>query len=299
MVESWILDMDILQYERIRNNSQTPVEVLLNVHQLQEYQKAIEVIKFQIQPNAQPEWILFVAFKTQEQVLVLSHICRQLPSFLLDEVFAVIERHRFQIQNNKHVMNHFLNQNGFKNYDLITREIFLQEMQSLLETSDSFTVKEHFKDYFFLFQATLNRILKMQNVISLVDATTKNLLFDFLNIENSLKDLNNDYLTLFFLNQKKQIAISEQEVEFLGRLIPFFQGKVEYHLSLLVRYLNEFLEMNKNKNFTATEINEDFQSIIIHLSNLKEFFADIISSDIVAESTEESSETIDSETLQS
>lgn len=277
MIKNWILDLETQQYEEIRRCSQTPKEALYNYHQLQDYQKSIELIKYQLKPNTEAKWILFVTFRLGEEVLMLSHYCQQLPAFLVEEIYEVIQRHSFQIQNNKHVMNQFLNQNGFKNYDQIVKEIFQQEMQYLLEEGDSFKSQDRFKDYFFLFQSTLNRILKVQNVVSLAHKDTKDLLFDFLNIENSLKDLNGDYLTLFFLNKKCQTRQFETDKRFIETLIPFYQKKVEYHLQLLARYLDEFLTLNKDKTITSSEVNEDFQAVIIHLTNLKEFFAEIIS----------------------
>lgn len=277
MNKSWILELDTHQYEEIRRCSQSPREVLFNYHQLQDYQKALELIKFQLKPNTEAQWVMFVTFKLGDEVLMLSHYCQQLPSFLMDEVYDVIHRHTFQIQNNKHVMNQFLNQNGFKNYDHIIKEIFQQEMQYLLEEGDTLKTQDRFKDYFFLFQSTLSRILKIQNVVSLTNKDTKDLLFDFLNIENSLKDLNGDYLTLFFLNKKNQSKLIEREKRILESLVSFYQKKVEYHLQLLARYLDEFLKINKDKTIASSEMNEDFQAVIIHLTNLKEFFEEIIS----------------------
>lgn len=277
MNKNWILDIETLQYEEIRRCSQTPKEALLNYHQLQDYQKALELIKFQLKPNTEAQWVMFVTFKLGDEVLMLSYYCQQLPSFLMDEIYDVIQRHSFQIQNNKHVMNQFLNQNGFKNYDQIIKEIFQQEMQYLLEEGDALKIQDRFKDYFFLFQSTLSRILKIQNVMSLTNNDTKDLLFDFLNIENSLKDLNGDYLTLFFLNKKNIVKVADKEKRILENLIPFYQKKVEYHLQLLARYLEEFLRINKDKTVASSEMNEDFQAVIIHLTNLKEFFEEIIS----------------------
>lgn len=277
MYKNWILDLDINQYTEIRKLAETPKELYLNTNHLQEYQQDFELMKFKFNAKDNPQWVLFVAFHLNGQIIMFSHFCRNLPSFMLNEIYDLVQANHFQIQNNRHVLNQILNQNGFKNYNQIIKDIFIQEMQFQLEDTETVKEEEGFKDYFFLFQSTLNTILRIQNSVSLTDTNTKDLLFDFLNIEKSLRDLNSDYMTLYFLNHKKKLMSIEELKKPTADLMTFFQSKIEYHLSLLVRYLNEFVVVNKESYLVNTQINEDFQTVIIHLNNLKEFFNEIVS----------------------
>lgn len=276
MYKNWILDLDINQYTEIRKLAETPKELYFDINHLQEYQQDFELLKFKASTKDNSQWILFVVFHFKEQILILSYYCRNLPSFMLSEIYDLVHGNAFQVQNNRHILNHILNQNGFKNYNQIVKDIFIQEMQFQIESADTSKENDRFKDYSFLFQNTLSIILRIQNSVSLADYRTKDLLFDFLNIEKSLRDLNSDYLTLYFLIQKKNSIIPEELVQIIPELMGFFQSKVEYHLGLLVRYLNDFVKVSKESDLVNTQINEDFQTVIIHLNNLNEFFSEIV-----------------------
>lgn len=255
----------------------TPQELKLSIKNQADFQPHFNLYQFTRNKGLSTEWVIYLSIQYNDQVYILSNFCKQIPTFLMAEIFNIINQTAMQHQGNGHLINQVLNQNGLKNYEQIIKDIFLQEIQNNLEEDFELDASSLYKDYLYLFQQTLNTVRRVQNSLSLIEPVNRDHFYDLLNIEKSLTDLNSDFLILYFFRQKELAVIDAIELYTgLKSFIPYFENKVVYHLKLLSSYLVGY--MNDANNFEAPvkeHMSSEFQSVLIYLENLKDCFKEI------------------------
>lgn len=255
----------------------TPQELKLSIKNQADFQPHFNLYQFGREKGLSSEWVIYLSIQYNDQIYIFSNFCKQIPTFLMAEIFNIINQTSMQHQGNGHLINQVLNQNGLKNYEQIIKGIFLQEIQNNLEEDFELDASNLYKDYLYLFQQTLNTVRRVQNSLSLVEPENRDHFYDLLNIEKSLTDLNSDFLILYFFRQKELAGIESIEIYAgLKSFIPYFESKVVYHLKLLSSYLVGYMDEKSNSEVSMkVQMNVEFQSVLIYLENLKDCFKEI------------------------
>lgn len=281
MFNKILIDINKELYNEISCSPMTPQELKLSIINQADFQPHFNLYQFKRNNGLSSEWVIYLSILYNDQIYIFSNFCKQIPTFLMAEIFNIIKQTSMQHQGNGHLINQVLNQNGLKNYEQIIKDIFLQEIQNSLEEDFELDASNLYKDYMYLFQQTLNTVRRVQNSLSLIEPENREHFYDLLSIEKSLTDLNSDFLILYFFRQKELAVIEGIELYTgLKSFIPYFESKVVYHLKLLSSYLVGY--MNESK-----QMNAEFQSILIYLENLKDCFKEINSIKAVIVENEE------------
>lgn len=279
MFNKVFIDIDKELYHDISSSKLTPEEIKSTYKNLVDFQPFFDLNQFLRKNSIVPDWVIGLSIQSTDRIFVFTYFCKQAPTFMLNEVFNLITQSSIQHQGNKHLINQILNQNGFKNFEQIVKDVFFQEMQNQLTEDKIYDPSDRYKDYMFLFQKTLNYVRKIQNSYSSHHSEFKDLYYDIQNVEKSLADLNSDFLTLYFLKMKERGLQTQSEWrEGLKSFMPFFEKKVNYHLDLLSSYFDNYCNKKLAQDQTSSlKLQDDFQIVLVYVENLKDCFRGIVS----------------------